>query len=147
MFQFGDLLAELPDGWGEITDELPDPDSPLTLAKENGVGALQFSSARYLSGELPNPTLLDLQRFLEDKAVQESWGNPISLETGTRSLMFATGEYRIGEVYMRAWYLSDGLNFVFATYNCDWDERVRERKDVDSIVATLEFAGRGSNSD
>jgi hypothetical protein len=147
MYQFGELLAELPDGWGEVTDELPEPGSPLTLVKEDGVGALQFSSARYLSGEFPNPTLLDLQRLLEDKAAKESWGDPISLQTGTRSLMFASGEYRIGEAYMRAWYLSDGLNFVFATYNCDWHERARERRDVDSIIATLRFSDDAAGSD
>lgn len=147
MFQFGELLADLPVGWNEITDEIPVPDPPLTLAKEEGVGALQFSSATYLSGDLPNPTLLDLQRFLEEKATGESWGDPISLETGTGSLMFARGEYRLGQDYMRAWYLSDGLNFVFATYNCDWGERARERRDVDSIIATLRFADNDAGSD
>ncbi|MCE9584558.1 MAG: hypothetical protein K8T20_18875 [Planctomycetes bacterium] len=140
MYQFGSLLAQLPEGWGDITDDVPVSDPPLTLAKAKGVGALQFSVALFLSGKLPNPTLLDLQRLLEERAVTDSWGVPISLETGTASMMFASGEFQLGQNYLRTWYMSDGANFVFATYNCEWDERGRERRDVEAIIRTLEFA-------
>jgi len=44
------LLLDLPADWFDVTDDLP-RDAPPTLARNSGVGALQFSIARYHSGK------------------------------------------------------------------------------------------------
>jgi len=53
---FADFQVEASDDWQDITDVLDSPDYPFTLAKENGVGALQFSAALYRRGPRPSPT-------------------------------------------------------------------------------------------
>ena len=51
--RFADLSLKLSEGWYDITHDLPDG-SPCTLAKDDGVGALQFSVARYSGGPRPS---------------------------------------------------------------------------------------------
>ena len=147
LLQFGSLIADLPDGWIDCTEDVPAPDAPFTLAKEDGVGALQFTTARYLSGKVPHAMRTDLGEWLEERAILDGWGDPIRFETGTNSMMFASGEYRHGPDFMKAWYLSDGRNFAFATYVCEWGERDRELGEVNAIVGTLRFSEDGPETD
>jgi len=146
LLQFGPLMADVPEGWIDVTEQVPVPDPPITLARLNGAGALQFSTAEFTEGIPPNPMRSDLQEFLEQKAVQDRWGPPIRHETGTGSMMFASGEFRVGQDYMKAWYLSDGRNFAFATYVCDWAEQEQERGEVEAIVRSLSFAADWSEA-
>ena len=54
-----------PDGWEDVTDSLEIEGPPFTLARADGVGALQFSIATYSGGERPDPSPDDLLEMVE----------------------------------------------------------------------------------
>lgn len=56
---FAGVRIALPNGWVDTSDDMP-KGIPPTLAKPEGVGALQFSVGRYLSGADPQVSLDDL---------------------------------------------------------------------------------------
>ena len=49
--RFAVFTVLVPDGWEDVTDSLDIEDPPITLARADGVGALQFSIAAYSSGD------------------------------------------------------------------------------------------------
>jgi hypothetical protein len=65
--QIGEVLVDLPSGWFDITEDLP-ASTPITLARENGVGVIQFSFARFESGPNPNIGERDLIEMLDEFA-------------------------------------------------------------------------------
>ena len=48
------FIVALP-GWEDITDTVEADAPPFTLARGDGVGALQFSVALYIEGPVPDP--------------------------------------------------------------------------------------------
>jgi len=62
-FAFADVRISLLEGWVDVTDDLPEG-TPPTLAKPEGVGALQFSVAKYRAGAKPNVSEDDLEALL-----------------------------------------------------------------------------------
>lgn len=77
---FADVLIELPAGWADVGDDMPEG-APPTLARVDGVGALQFSVARYQSGANPNIHEDDLDELLREFARKQSLGFPRTLST------------------------------------------------------------------
>lgn len=63
--RFADLDLDLPDGWFDTTDDLP-LGSPPTLAKSDGMGALQFSRLNYAGGKRPDLNLNYLGSLIEE---------------------------------------------------------------------------------
>ncbi|HSO31026.1 MAG TPA: hypothetical protein VLT33_00880, partial [Labilithrix sp.] len=61
---FAGLTMVIPDGWSDVTDDLP-AGTPCTLARPDGIGALQFSRAHYRGGVVPEITVEDLESLLE----------------------------------------------------------------------------------
>ena len=53
-------------GWNDITADL-DHDAPWTLAREDGLGALQFSTAIFNSGAAPEVSIEDLAAMLAER--------------------------------------------------------------------------------
>ena len=60
---FSGMKTMLPESWIDVTDDLPDG-SPITLAKPDGIGALQFTFAKYQAGALPEVGVDDLHKLL-----------------------------------------------------------------------------------
>jgi hypothetical protein len=56
LYTFPGFRIEAGGDWRDITHTLHSPGKPFTLAKEDGVGALQFSPALYRRGPLPCAT-------------------------------------------------------------------------------------------
>ena len=54
-------------------------------------------------------------------------------------LRVAARSYQWGDVFLRVWYVSDGRNIAFVTYNCDWGEQESELADCEGIVRSIRF--------
>ncbi|MCP9230865.1 hypothetical protein NMG46_11490 [Mesorhizobium sp. LMG 17147] len=138
--EFHGLTFDLPAGWVDIAGDLPEG-SPPTLAKEtDGCGAIQFSIAKYRSGEKPNVDVDVLRTFM----IQFCNHNSIDVRHITQHE--SEGIVSVGvlsettEKLLSAWYMSNGNDFVFMTYLCLADEDYLEELDVArSIVSSISF--------
>lgn len=61
-------------GWEDITDAVEADDPPFSLARGDGVGALQFSVALYTSGPVPDPSPADLEEMVATFAESRGLG-------------------------------------------------------------------------
>lgn len=125
--------VDVPDGWEDITE------SVWTLARPDGVGALQFSVALYSDGEPPNPSLEQLLEMVEDFAKTRGLGAPQAVRVVSEPLLSAAASFRWGDDFVRVWYVSDRLNFALVTYVCEAGQEWKELSDCEEIVKTLEF--------
>lgn len=138
---FDGIHLTLPnDSWRDISETL-DAGSPFTLAKEDGIGALQFSPAVYHSGKDPKITLNDLVELVIEFGRQHQLGEPADLDSESiDAIILAAGSYRDRDNFVRAWYVSDGLNLVFITYVCSWKKRNLEILECEQIAQACRFA-------
>lgn len=138
---FAGLTVRLPLGWVDVTDDLPDG-SPYTLARGDGVGALQFSTARYRADARPEIRAEDLRDLLEEFAEARSLGEPnVSLST-SNTVQIAVSDFSVQGDFIRAWYVSNGSDIVLVTYVADSGEGAalaNELSEAASIVASIEF--------
>jgi hypothetical protein len=135
--------VRVPGDWCDITGDL-EADSPVTLALPDGIGALQFSSARYVSGAVPDPTSETLGDLLSDFAVAQALGQPCELtrEDGPHRLAAAT--FSQPDAMVRVWYVSDGRNLAKATYTClGTSLQGDELRDCEMIVRSITWPGSG----
>ena len=127
------------DGWCDITHELEFPDPPWTLAKPNGVGAFQFSVARYESGPIPDPSPAVLLSMLRRFAASQHLADESDVATEGGALRLAAASFRQNDSFVRAWYISDGRSFAQVTYTCAWDAERDELRDCEQMIRTLRF--------
>jgi hypothetical protein len=136
----GCIALALPRGWCNITDELKGDDAPYTLAKgEMGVGALQFFTALYQTGELPHVTISDLSGLLRDFAATKRLCDEYGRSTFEGQVMFVAASYRYENDFARVWYCSDGTNVALVTYTCASSDSSHEAIECEEILKTLRF--------
>jgi len=117
--RFGGLYFRLVDGWCDVTHELP-PGSPQTLAKpEGGVGALQFSGARYTGGRRPEITALVLREMLAELSEAHGLGAPRNVRELDGDCRSLRADFSRDEAFTRVWYLTNRLDIVMATYSAE----------------------------
>ena len=145
--QFAGVLLELEGDWRDITDTLPDG-TPPTLARETGLGALQFSVAKYNKGKLPDIQRPHLERFLyyfEDAQGFERKCKTTQFDgKGTFGI---SCEYDLPSSFIRVWYVSDGMNLAFLTYTStnDHSEAFQsELRQATVIAKSVQFCSRNS---
>lgn len=139
--EFYGLSLEVGDAWGDITPE-DDGDWPPTLARDGGVGALQFSIAHYKSGKHPAITLADLERLLGERTVDIALNSTTAFNTARVFGVRAAG--RLDGRTLVSWYVSDGASVAFITYTgseFDSPEDERELSEADLIVRSIAFVG------
>lgn len=136
----GSLSLAVPEGWDDITATLESPDPASTIADPNsGVGALQFSTAIYKAGALPQVTSQNLSEMLDEFAASRDLGGPFDRAV-YQGPIFAVGEsFQSGTDFVRVWYCSDGKNIVLVTYVCDWSQRDCEAEAREMTVRSLRF--------
>ncbi len=142
MTRWSDIELELTDEWCDITDTVDAPVKVPTLAKPDGVGALQFSLALYRSGKKPDSSVVDLVRLLDDFAAVKSLGRAFARVTDEGSVRLAGASFHSERDLIRVWYVSDGWSFALVTYVCAWAHRGAEMKEAEAIVRSLRFVGR-----
>lgn len=142
--RIGAMRMTIPSSWRDITETVETESPPFTLAKEDGVGALQLTVGEYRSGPMPGPTASDLGDMLDEFAAARTLGRPIRgsrvLQEGPPSS--ATANYHSEPDLARAWYISAKGHFVLVTYVCDWDHRGAEEAEVNSMVRSVRFSAR-----
>jgi hypothetical protein len=140
--RFPTFTVLIPEGWEDVTDSLDIEDPPITLARADGVGALQFSIASYSSGERPDPSPNDLLEMVEEFGQSRGLGSPGDVLTRSGPLRMAAGSFHADGDLVRAWYVSGGLSFALATYVCEAGREAEELADCEQIIGSVAFIAR-----
>ena len=137
---FAGVAISLPDGWYDITDS--SADGPSTLARSEGVGALQFSVAKYKSGVRPAVDQTALHLLLLNFGESRGLGIPTNISEGVGRSPFVVGDFGSASELVRVWYVSNGLDVALVTYVTEqpFDTKVPEEiRSAQGIVESLEF--------
>ena len=130
----------IPDGWSDVTDDLP-AGTPCTLARPDGIGALQFSRAHYRGGVVPEITVEDLESLLEAFAKSRGLAAPV-IKRGMGRHAFVWCDLHSGGELVRVWYVSDGRDVAMVSYVAEVLEGVqlaREIQDATDILMSVEL--------
>lgn len=137
---FRGLKFDLPQGWADITDDVPGG-GPPSLARPDGVGVLQFTFAKYQSGENPNITVTELREFLNVFFSRNKmpYGNVIERSGRMISVQGASDS---DDEFILARYFSNGKDVALATYVCSDASSAEAREDlrgVEVVMESIEF--------
>lgn len=143
--KFANIYVDLPDGWLDVTDDLTG-DAPPTLSRgERAIGALQFSTARYIRGAKPRFDRQVLQSLLRD--FEEAHGfSPVKTlsefnDADAKNFGVYADYPELGN-FTRIWYVSDGDNLVLITFvaeQSDSDELADELREAHLIAKSIVF--------
>jgi hypothetical protein len=125
--------------WLDVTHQLESENPPFTLAKNDGVGVLQFSLAVYKSGQEPIIKLQNIQELLNDFALSRELGGGFNGQIYEQPFLTCAKSFISGVQFIRVWYCSNGKNVVLVTYVCEKGLEGRELEDCDKIVSQLQF--------
>jgi len=137
---YSNFSVDLPPGWGDITADVEADDPPATVARGDGVGALQFSIGVYESGPRPRGDVGELQALLDEFAESQGWTSPSNTtrESAPRGLVAAS--FKWDDDFVRVWYLGDEGNVALVTYTCAaGDVSRRELAEAEQIVRSIIF--------
>jgi hypothetical protein len=114
------LSIKFPEGWKNISIENPDGPPTFVNEKVEESGVLQISTAEYLAGKIPNPSLADLVDLSKKVGLKNEFGSLENEESGKCDYgTFGTAQFSGPDFpHSSIWHLSDGKNFVFATFIC-----------------------------
>ena len=136
------LKVSLLPNWADVSDK--NPDGPLTYVRSSSglANPLQISYSLYKGGKIPNPSdeqLVELAKGLESvlgdcKLVSTSYGKCDFGKYG--SAVFSSE----GTPYTKSWYLSNGKDFIRATFICTTSPKDVEISEADKIVEMLTIA-------
>ncbi len=133
------LHIDFPDGWVDISGE--NPEGPPTFVNEqvDDSGVLQISMAEYAGGEVPEPSQADLVVMAKDVGFANQFGELTNEESGHCSYgLYGCAEFSGAEFsYSSIWYLSDGKNFVFATFISSAPPGAKLIQDVKNVLTSI----------
>jgi hypothetical protein len=138
-YKIGNLQIAAPPGWLDVTNETGEVNAPFTLARSDGVGAIQFSTAEYKSGRLPMITGDSLQELMEDFVRLHEVGRGFAAQSRTQPLLSYAQSFEVGSKFLRVWYCSNGRDVALVTYVCERGAEQTELPDCETIVRNLEF--------
>ncbi len=100
-----------------VADDLPN-DAPPTLARPDGVGVIQFSAARYLSGTKPEIDGPTLRAMLETFVVASNLSGAEMMEARrtSRGHQVVEARYDGNGERIHVWIVSNGSNSALVTY-------------------------------
>ena len=124
----------------DVTSQLPDANTPYTLARPDGIGVLQFSTAEYLCGKQPDFSVEALSRLLDEFSSSRQLRNGFDSACGTGSLLTVSKSFQDGGHFVRVWYCSNGQDVVLITYTCLGEVNPAEVSDCETMIRTLSFA-------
>ena len=138
--EFSNFAVELPPGWGDITADVEAQDPPATVARDDGVGALQFSIALHVSGPRPRGDVAELQTLLDEFAESRGWTSPSDATRESLPRGSVASSFHWDDDFVRAWYVSENGNFAFVTYTCERSNfDARELREAEKIVRSIRF--------
>ncbi len=135
----------LPDDWATVEN----PDGPLTACWQvpEAVGAFQVSTAEYTKGPEPHLSEADLMELANGFGQRNNWGELANSSSG-KCIMgsFGTASFRRTKSmppdtpeYCQVWFLSNGLDFVFATFIAMQPPDGREVAAAQRIAEGIDF--------
>lgn len=137
--EFCGLHFDLSSDWTDITDDVPE--GVPTLARPSGVGAFQFTIARYAGGKHPRVNIVALRSMLGEFCRKQArvFDDPVT----NMGKVFSVGcvSRDLNET-LGVWYLSNGSAVVLATYlalSFDRPEVASELAEVRQSIATMDF--------
>jgi hypothetical protein len=139
-FEFYGLALRLPSDWRDITPDLP-AGAPPTLAKPDGVGAIQFSIAQYQGGEAPHVDRAALQNLLENFCARHGFNCHPQAE-GHGNIQVVKSHAIMDRELVAVWYVSNGADVVLATYvsqRADSDVTNDELREAETVIRSLKF--------
>jgi hypothetical protein len=126
------VVVVLPPGW----EPLENPDGPPTYARPDGSGAFQVSLTEFVSGETPNPSTSDLIDLSTTIALNHHL-QVASTDSGPcRMGLFGLVRGSDGEFTHLIWHLSNGRDFILATFIAA-DPPESELREASDIVMKL----------
>jgi hypothetical protein len=141
------LTIWLPDDWASISDQ--NLDGPLTMSWQHAdaAGAFELSTAEYKGGQEPRPSESDLIQLAVGFGEQHKWGRLISSSSGECVMgSFGTAAFKRTKSmppgapqYCQVWFLSNGLDFVFATFIAMQEPDDREVAAAQRIAEGIDF--------
>lgn len=141
------LKVWLPDDWANISNQ--NPEGPLTLAWKNAAstGAFQVSTAQYTGGRKPQPSESDLTELAIGFGKQQKWGKLTSSRSGKCMMgAFGTAAFkrkwltpRNAPAYCQVWFISNGLDFILATFIAMQEPHDQELADAQRIAEAIDF--------
>jgi hypothetical protein len=137
-YAYGQFSISLPTGWFDITDE--NDGGPTTLARPDGVGALQFTIATYRRGPKPSASAADLANMISDFAEAACLGRGFDHVRETATLLLAAASFEQAEWFMRVWFVSDAINFGQITYTAQATAPRSELFACETIVRSIRWA-------
>jgi hypothetical protein len=131
------LRFELSPNWAQFEMK----DGPATFHRDSAdaVGALQVSWAAYQAGPAPNPTADSLEQMAVDFGHKQQLSNMLGTARGDCEFgSWATAIFRSAEfTHFQVWFLSNGRDFIMATYICSEPLNSVEIQEAQSIVESL----------
>ena len=144
---FRGFTLEVPAAWGRILDtwgNIADKERPpySLVRQKDGIGVFQLAPA--LHGGGPVPEAVESTRLLK---MAEDFGARRNLGPSSDQEIFDDEHLALGALtfhpqdkYIRVWFVSDGLNFVFITYGCAWGQQAAELADCEAMARSVRFA-------
>ena len=134
------LKIKFPTGWRDCSNDNPDGPPTFLDDRQEEPGVLQISFAEYLSGTIPNPDFTDLLTLSRTAGIKNSFGEIINEGSGSCQYgIFGKVEFSGKEFpYSAIWHISNGKNFVFATYICSKQPTDKELSEVNDILISID---------
>jgi hypothetical protein len=131
------IRVRLLPNWHDFSDR--NPDGGPTFARKNSENFLQISWSVYQGGVAPNPSVEDLIRI--SCVLGEKFNNGLLLESQSGLCDFGrygTCVFRSPEYpRIQVWTISNGKDFIFATYICNEETSLDEIQECSKIVRLL----------
>ena len=126
-------------GWSLVQDA--DSKSNVTLCQGDGqdAGVLQMSLALYQGGPVPNPTPQDLERQAKAYGEKLGYGLPAESTHGFCALgVFGKAVFHpTPQHHFSLWFLSNGRDFVLATFVCPQTLNSNQKAEAQAIVSGI----------
>ncbi|WP_395613832.1 hypothetical protein [Allosphingosinicella sp.] len=138
--RFHGVGLSLQSDWRDITDDLPEG-APPTLAKPDGVGAIQFSIARHKAGNAPNVDAMRLQALLSDFCTRRDLECRPQSECHDNINIVKSHTVVDGEL-VAVWYASNGSDIILATYISQQAgslATINELNEAEALISSLKF--------
>jgi hypothetical protein len=133
----GRIHVRAPQGWLDITDEVGGDNAPFTLARAQGLGALQLSVGVQRAGGPPQPTPQDLLVMGREIAAQRGLHTPLEERVELSPVLMGQLSFHAEDAFVRLWVVFDGVEFVAASYVCGWEARDREVMEAELVVRNV----------
>lgn len=133
------LEITLPDNWKDVSED--NPGGPPTFIDDtlDVSGVLQISTAEFLSGKMPNPNESDLIELSKNIGVENDFGD-IQTEVSGKCAYGILGLVQFSShqfPYSSIWHISDGQNFIFATFICPMVPPQSHLDEVANILTSI----------